>query len=440
MVELTETLRFRLHIERGKREHLGQARFDAQAIANHALAMRKLGYSKTEICDQLTLQTLDYVKNNAQAVARKACDAYKSYQCALEQWKTSDDNAELPKPHPPSTTRKGAFPLVMAYTEGYTLSLRDDARVGFRISPQPSTPVEGFLRGRKRDIERVTRVLHGESEWSVGRAEVVYRDGVYYLHVTVSRDQPLTDPETAQTIISVDVNERNIAITALARDSRRVVANLVVDYGHVKHERQRCYDIRRRCHAQDKPSAVARMGNYLENYTAWTIHRVSKIVEYYVEWFADPVVVFETLEGIREDIEYGSYMNRRLHKLPFYEVERQVTYKVQRHGTPVMHVGSRYNSQRCACCGSMGSRQGCRFECDATECELVQDHADRNATVNTAVKGIAKVETGEDSHAVADTYRPRKTPPQVRVRRVGSGRDVSRPTPSLALAEQGVLA
>lgn len=43
MVELTETLRFRLHIERGKREHLGQARFDAQAIANHALAMRKLG-------------------------------------------------------------------------------------------------------------------------------------------------------------------------------------------------------------------------------------------------------------------------------------------------------------------------------------------------------------------------------------------------------------
>lgn len=121
------------------------------------------------------------------------------------------------------------------------------------------------------------------------------------------------------------------------------MANLVVDYGHVTHERHRCYDIRRRCHAQDKPSGVARIENYLENYTAWTIHRVSKIVEYYVDWFADPVVLFETLAGIREDIEYGRYMNRRLHTLPFYEFEQQVTYKVHRHGTPVIHVGSRHN-------------------------------------------------------------------------------------------------
>ncbi|TYL36773.1 hypothetical protein CV102_21105 [Natronococcus pandeyae] len=47
MVELVETLRFRLHVESGTREQLGQARHDAQPIANHAFAMRELGYSKT---------------------------------------------------------------------------------------------------------------------------------------------------------------------------------------------------------------------------------------------------------------------------------------------------------------------------------------------------------------------------------------------------------
>lgn len=154
-----------------------------------------------------------------------------------------------------------------------------------------------------------------------------------------------------------------------------------MDYGQVKHERQRCYDICRRCHESEKPSAVARIGEYLENYTAWTMHRVSKILEYYVEWFDDPVIVFENLEGIREDIE-----------------------------------------------------------CDDPACGVGRDHADRNATVNTAVRGIGTLEDGDDSHDIADNYRPRKPPPQVRVRRVGSGRDISRPTPSLALAEQGVLA
>lgn len=78
MVDLTETLCFRLHIETGERTQLGQARFDAQAIANHALAMWQLGYSKLEICDQLDVQTLDFVQNNAQAVARKACESLHS--------------------------------------------------------------------------------------------------------------------------------------------------------------------------------------------------------------------------------------------------------------------------------------------------------------------------------------------------------------------------
>lgn len=46
--------------------------------------MWQLGYSKPEICDQLDVQTLDFVQNNAQAVARKAWEAYTSYMKALE--------------------------------------------------------------------------------------------------------------------------------------------------------------------------------------------------------------------------------------------------------------------------------------------------------------------------------------------------------------------
>ncbi|MDJ1431230.1 zinc ribbon domain-containing protein [Halostagnicola sp. A-GB9-2] len=158
--------------------------------------------------------------------------------------------------------------------------------------------------------------------------------------------------------------------------------------------------------------------------------------------------MFESLEGIRNDMDYGSYMNRRLHKLPFYEFERPVTYKTHRHRTPVQHVESEYNSQRCACCGDKGIRNRGWFTCQNDACDLAQDHSDRNASVNAAVRWIAKMEGGDDSHSSADNYRPRKTPPQLRVRRVGSGRhnttscgavDINRPTSSRSIAEQGVL-
>lgn len=443
MVKLAETLRFRLHIEEGDRERLGQARHDARAIANHAFAMRRLGYSKTAICDRINLQDLDFVQNNAQAVVRKACDAYKGYEKAHENWRNSDDKVELPEPQPPSTDKWGAFPLVMAHTEGYRLSHRNDDRIGFRISPQPYRKVTGFLRGRQQNLQRVQDILAGDSEWEIGRGEVVYRDGVYYLHVAITTTTTLRDATDADTVIGIDINERNIAVTALDRQTRETLATLVMDYGQVKAERQRCYDVKRRCQEHDKPSVVENIGSYVENYTEWTLHRLSAVVEAYVDRFPNPVVVFEDMEGIRSDIEYGSYMNRRLHRLPFYEFERQVTYKARRHDTPVVHVKSRDNSKRCACCGEYGRRQGLRFTCSTDSCWLRQDHADRNATVNTAVKGIAKLEDGEDSHSAADDYRPRKTPPQARVRRVGSGRhdsvDVNRPTSSHSLAEQGVL-
>lgn len=442
--ELTETYCFGFHPYEGEEQwRLKQARLDAQPISNHAFALKRLGWSDDRVIDEMPdrLSEVDYVKNNAQAVARKACEAYDAYQRALSAYHDADDPS-FAKPQPPSTDRRGAYPLVMNHGEGYALTVEDGDELFARVSPQPYHPVRGRLRGRTHALDRVQEALSDESDERVGRAELLYRDDVYYLHVTVSKPASLTDPETAESIISVDINERNIAVSVFDRESMDTLATIVMDYGRVKHERKRLYDIRRRCNEHAKYSVVNRIGSQLERFTEWTLHRLSRVVEYYVEWFPNPVVVFERLTGIRQDMAYGSYMNRRLHQLPFHAFERQVTYKAHRHGAPIQHVRSPYNSQRCGCCGEKGSRRGGRFSCSNESCSLEQDHSDRNATVNAAARCVALLETGDDSHAQADNYRPRKTPPQVRVRRVGSGRssgDVNRPTASQAIAEQGVL-
>jgi putative transposase len=97
-------------------------------------------------------------------------------------------------------------------------------------------------------------------------------------------------------------------------------------------------------------------------------------------------------------------------------------------------VDAYYNSKTCSCCGERGSRQGRRFRCPNDECDVAQDHADRNASVNIAWRETAKLDGNTTN------YRTHKTQPQVRlVRLSGSGR-VSRPTSCRSLAEQGVLA
>jgi putative transposase len=154
----------------------------------------------------------------------------------------------------------------------------------------------------------------------------------------------------------------------------------------------------------------------------------------FAEQFSNPVIVFEDMSGIRNEMQYGSYMNRRLHKLPFHKFERFVSYKATWREIPTDTVDAYYNSRTCSCCGERGSRQGRRFRCPNDECDVVQDHADRNASVNIAWREKAKLDGNESN------YRTHKTQPQVRlVRLSGSGR-VSRPPSSRSLAEQGVLA
>jgi len=138
-------------------------------------------------------------------------------------------------------------------------------------------------------------------------------------------------------------------------------------------------------HEQDnpdggKPRIHRKLSDKEERFTEWVLHRLSRAVVEFLEQFSNPVVVFEDMSGIRNEIKYGSYMNRRLHKLPFHKFETVVSYKATWREIPPGTVDAYYNSQACSCCGERGRRQGRRFGCTNDECDIVQDYADRNAS------------------------------------------------------------
>lgn len=81
---------------------------------------------------------------------------------------------------------------------------------------------------------------------------------------------------------------------------------------------------------------------------------------------------------MRDDTDYGTRINRRLHSLPFAKLREMVSYKAAWMGFPSDAVDPEYTSQRCprtACRHTeRENRHNKRYKC--CECGF-QAHADR---------------------------------------------------------------
>ena len=84
-------------------------------------------------------------------------------------------------------------------------------------------------------------------------------------------------------------------------------------------------------------------------------------------------------------------MNRRLHSLPFAQLQDFVSYKAAWNGTPTVKIDPEYTSQECLRCGhtERANRQKKRFKC--VQCGF-QYHADRKAAVSISAKGLKRLD------------------------------------------------
>ena len=51
---------------------------------------------------------------------------------------------------------------------------------------------------------------------------------------------------------------------------------------------------------------------------------------------------------MRDSIDYGTRMNRRLHSIPFHALRMFVSYKAAFEGIPMVPIDPEYTSQMCA--------------------------------------------------------------------------------------------
>jgi len=370
---LTKTLVFPLDVQSGNESLLHDARLECRRVFNEVLRLNYDGWDWNEIEDVVE-QNADLVQNTAQRIIDKAFGALNNYY----------DNDDWGRPWYKHET----FPLRMNYGEGYNLFLEDET-VRFRISAKPYNHVKGELRGTQDQFDLFTQAMKND-DWHVGTAEALVRNGREELHVTVTNETAeVGTKKTADTVVGVDINEDCVALAALTEHG--IEDSIVIDYPEIKEERHRYFTMRKQMQEAGQTAFNDVFRDKEQRFVHDQLHTVSRRV---VEWiqrlrFDSPVIVFEDLTDMRDDIEYGTRMNRRLHSLPFAKLRDFITYKVAWHGIPSDDVDPEYTSQQCPVYGhtERANRHKKRFKC--RECEH-QDHADRGAGVSVAQKWLRK--------------------------------------------------
>jgi IS605 OrfB family transposase len=372
---LVKTLDFQLNIQSDNESLLYDATLEARRVYNETIRLAKEGVDWNAIPDRVA-DDANLVKNTTQCVVAKALSAMENYY--------EYDDFGLP-----SHTKDGAYPLRANFTEGYNLSLTDDGDVAFRISAKPYKHVKGVLKGSDAHLNILKTAL-GSDEWKIGTAEALFHKDTPELHINVTNtEQNIRDKQDSRTVVGVDVNEDNVALTALSEDG--VEDTLVIDFPEIKFQRHCYFTMRKRVQNAGKDSIHDALEGREERFVRDRLHKVSRHIVEWGQQFEKPCIVFEDLKEMRNSIDYGTRMNRRLHHLPFRALQFYTSYKASFEGIPTAWIDPAYTSQRCPMCGhtERANRNKKRFKCKSCE---HQDHSDRGASVNIAVKGVKKLD------------------------------------------------
>jgi IS605 OrfB family transposase len=226
------------------------------------------------------------------------------------------------KPH--SSVRYDARTMVLG---------QDCHTAGLTICPK------GRITGRLQMSARMRKQLR---QGELGSAELVYRKGNFYLHISVT--VPAPEVKQPQGSLGVDLGVSRVAVTSNRKFHTAK---------KIRHKKA-CYKrTRRSLQANGSKSAkraLVRVSGRERRFVADTNHCVSKQIVAGAQ-AGNQRIVLEDLNGIRE-----TGKAKCVHEWSFAELQQMIRYKAARAGVEVVMVSPRYTSQTCSRCLHLGVR------------------------------------------------------------------------------------
>jgi len=229
----------------------------------------------------------------------------------------------------------------------------------------------------------ICRMILGERQhallidpaWTIGGADLVWRRGLYYLHVTQSREAP-QQRETQETL-GVDLGMVNLATDSTGESFS----------GAKVHEVRLRYHRRRqslqKVGTRSAKRRLKRMSGREKRFQKNTNQCISKtLVEKAVH--TRKALALEDLTGIRERVTVRRENRYERHCWAFFHLRGCIAYKAAWAGIPLKFVDPRNTSRTCSQCGhcEKANRQSQASFC-CKQCGFCLS-ADYNAAINIA--------------------------------------------------------
>jgi putative transposase len=216
----------------------------------------------------------------------------------------------------------------------------------------------------------------------IGETDLILRDGKWFLYATIEAPEaPLVDASNG--FVGVDMGIVNVATTS---DGHRASGSRLNRY------RKRQLRLRKRLQAK-KTSSTRRLlkkrRRKEKRFATDFNHQISKRIVAEAERTGRGIAV-EQLGGIRDRVRLRKPQRATLHSWAFAQLGAFLAYKAQAAGVAFVQVDPAYTSQTCHKCGWVDKRN--RRSQSAFEygrCRFV-GHADHNAAINIAVRGVER--------------------------------------------------
>jgi IS605 OrfB family transposase len=238
----------------------------------------------------------------------------------------------------------------------------------------------------------------------IGESDLVHRDGMWFLYATVEvAETPSYEPEC---FLGVDMGIANIAYDS---DGNRYAGTRLNGY--------RRRQARLRASLQEKSSKsakrlLARRNKKEARHAANVNHCIAKTIVTEAARTGRGIAV-EELTGIRDRVRLRRPQRVTLHSWSFHQLGSFLTYKARRAGVPLVQVDPRYTSQTCNGCKHRDKRSRPNQETFICRSCGVVAHADHNAALNIAERGVQGWGAVNRPHA-APPRSQREVDPQAR--------------------------
>ncbi|WP_058825789.1 RNA-guided endonuclease TnpB family protein [Haloferax sp. Q22] len=223
-----------------------------------------------------------------------------------------------------------------------------------------------------------------DGQVSVGEFRLQEHRSNWVLHVAVKYE--VIEPEVSDesTPVGFDIGESKL-LTGCACQNGTPTQPYIYDGGRARQLRKEMFTTLRRLQKRDAEWRIQERFDHYQNSLTDIVEKASRQAVEYAQGFENPVIVLEDLSYIREHLNYGKWINRRLHNWAFARLSGRIEDKALDAGIPVRFVNPAFTSKTCHACGHIGSRSSqAAFQCQNPECWVTEYQADINAAANIA--------------------------------------------------------